>query len=87
MSGSVTCRLRAAVLLVCIGTALQLSLAAPKPHKQAPLRFDLPAAGITQASNPGYDACIDNPSPDGLPIDCQALRQPATASDAKLRRR
>ena len=51
--------------------------AAPKPRAEAPLRFDPPAAGPAQRANPGYDACIDQPSPDGAAIDCQALLRPA----------
>ena len=87
MSGLATQRLRAVALLICLGGALQLSAAAPKPRKQAPLRFDPPAAGPAQRNSAGYDACIDNPSPDGLGIDCQALLHQTPTAKAKLRRR
>lgn len=86
MSGFATSRLRAAALLLGLVAMLQLAVAAPKAHKQAPLRFDPPAAGPAQRANAGYDACIDNPTPDGLVIDCQALRSPAAAKPKPRRR-
>ncbi|CAM3638245.1 hypothetical protein [Roseateles saccharophilus] len=86
MPGFATSRLRAAALLLGLGAMLQPAVAAPKAHKQAPLRFDPPAAGPAQRANAGYEACIDNPTPDGLVIDCQALRTPAAAAKPKPRR-
>lgn len=86
MSGLNTSRQCAAALLLGLGALLQPAVAAPKAHKQAPLRFDPPAAGPAQRGNGGYEACIDNPSPDGLAIDCQALRHPAANAKTKPHR-
>lgn len=60
--------------------------AAPKPRSDAPLRFDPPAAGPVQRGNAGYEACIDQPSPDGAAIDCQALLRPASAAKPRRQR-
>lgn len=54
------------------------------PAAQAPLRFEAPAAG-PGAANAAYDDCIDHPSPDGLTMDCQALRQPVATKTRRKR--
>lgn len=51
---------------------------------QAVLRFDPPSAGPT-AAQAAYEACIDHPSPDGLTMDCQALREPTVAKPRRKR--
>jgi hypothetical protein len=85
MSGLDTSRRCAAAALLCLGALLQPAIAAPKANKQTPLRFDPPAAGPAQRGNADYDACIDNPTPDGLVIDCQALLRPATKTKPRRR--
>lgn len=83
MTGFLDKSWHAAVAALCLAALLAPPAAArpqaapPKPRAQAPLRFDPPAAGPAQRANPGYDACIDQPSPDGAAIDCQALLRPA----------
>ena len=49
----------------------------PKRRVDKPLRFDPPAAGPAR-THADYEACIDQPSPDGAACDCSALLpQPA----------
>ncbi|NCT82397.1 MAG: hypothetical protein GXC94_04590 [Comamonadaceae bacterium] len=88
MAGFTPSRLRVAILLLCAAPLL----AAAKPHATAhkplndakPLRFAAPAAGPAQPGR-SYDACIDQPSPDGAAIDCQALQRPVQTAKAKPR--
>ena len=61
--------------------------AAPKPRAEAPLRFDPPAAGLPPQGNAGYEACIDQPSPDGAAIDCQALLHAAPVAKPRAKPR
>jgi|GEM_PF-6650903 len=90
MAGFTHPRLRVAIVLLCAAPLL----AAAKPHVAAhkplndgkPLRFASPAAGPAQPGS-GYDACIDQPSPDGAAIDCQALQRPVQTARAKPRQR
>lgn len=83
---------QAAVAALCLAALLtppasaRPQAPAPKPRAEAPLRFDPPAAGPAQRANPGYDACIDQPSPDGAAIDCQALLRPASAAKPRRNR-
>jgi len=88
MAGFAYPRPYAALALVCACAMLPLTTAAKpqaatsKHRNDAPLHFDPPAAGPAQAGNaahPGYDACIEQPSPDGAAIDCQALAAQAPA--------
>jgi hypothetical protein len=89
MTGSA--RMRSGAALIALGVALTLPLPAmAKPQATAgkhrvdtPLRFDPPAAGPAQSSNVGYDACIDQPSPEGAPCDCQALMGASSTAKPK----
>ncbi|MDR7267984.1 hypothetical protein J2X20_000613 [Pelomonas saccharophila] len=93
MAGFTTARLCVALILVCVCAAPSLAAAKPQAmgakarNDSKPLRFDPPAAGPTQPGNAGYDACVDQPSPDGATIDCQALQRTAVAAKPKPRRR
>ncbi|HEY8876173.1 MAG TPA: hypothetical protein VIN03_01335 [Roseateles sp.] len=85
MAGFTSARLRVALAVFCLCAVPLLAAAKPptaaaKPQTDTkPLRFDPPAAGPTTPGNAGYDACVDQPSPDGAAIDCQALRTPPAA--------
>jgi hypothetical protein len=92
MPGFTTARLCGALAILCLAllpmpAAAKPSPAAKPPSDSKPLRFDPPAAGPAQPTSAGYDACIDQPSPDGAAIDCQALQRPAAAAKPKPRRR
>jgi hypothetical protein len=91
MAGFTTVRLCGVLGIVCFCMLPWSATAKPPPASKAhadskPLRFDPPAAGPVQAGSAGYDACIDQPSPDGAAIDCQALQRPAAAAKPKPRR-
>jgi hypothetical protein len=82
---------RLALALACVAAVFtQGSFAKPRVAPKAghtPLRFDPPAAGPAQRGNAGYDACIDQPSPDGASIDCQALATAAPTHPPKVTHR
>ncbi|MBV8036752.1 hypothetical protein [Roseateles sp.] len=91
MAGLAKPRLRAVLIVLCV-CAMPLLAAArpqaapPKHRNDAPLRFDPPAAGPLQRASTDYGACVDNPSPDGAAIDCQALVRTSTAPRPKRTR-
>lgn len=89
MSGLATPWLRAALAFACAMPLLAGAVpgAALKKPLDTPLRFAPPAAGPVMSTNAGYQSCIDQPSPDGLVSDCQALLRPAPAARAKPRHR
>ena len=83
---------RIAIAALCIATALPLPAfakphaAAAKSRGDAPLRFDPPAAGSQQqTSHAAYEACIEHPSPEGAPCNCEHLLQSQPAAKAKRR--
>lgn len=75
----------AATLAMQAGARPQQAAAAPKHRNDAPLRFDPPAAGPAQRDRASYEACIEQPSPDGAAFDCQALLRPAATARLKPR--
>lgn len=81
---------KAAIAALCIAVALPLPALA-RPHaaaaKTAPLHFDPPAAGPRQQTgNTAYEACIENPSPEGSPCNCDHLLQAQPAAKVKRHR-
>lgn len=89
MAGFDNPRRCAVLLVICACTTLPLlahakpRAASSKHRSDAPLHFDPPAAGHAPMANPGYDACIGQPSPDGAAIDCQALASGSTSARPK----